>query len=82
MPLDVPAQAHQIPLAFDVFESSQQALSVAHHRFDEAEHRFRGLLAQPIQRFPTRHAQSVRHFLKRRRRVGRGLWNRGKALLE
>ncbi len=47
--LDVPAQGHQIPFAFDVFQSSKQTLPIAHHRFDDAKHRFGGLFAQPIE---------------------------------
>ena len=46
--LDVPAHRHQIPLALDVFQSSQQGLPIAHHRFDDPKHRLRGLLAQGV----------------------------------
>ena len=80
-PLDVPAHGHQIPLALEAFEPSQQALATAHHRFDDAEHRLRGLLAQPVQCFPAWRVQSIRHLLQRRGRVGRGFRSRGKALL-
>jgi len=79
--LDVPAQGHQIPLAFDVVESSQPALPMGHHRFDDAAHRFRGLFAQPVQLLPARRAQSIRHLLQRRRRVRRGFRSAGKTLL-
>ena len=46
--LDVPAQGHQVPLAFNVFEASQHCLPIAHHRFNDAEHRLRSLLAQGV----------------------------------
>ena len=52
--LAVPAHRHQIPLAFDVIEPLQQALAIAHHRFDDAEHGFWSLLAQPVEFFPTK----------------------------
>ena len=39
--LDVPTHRYQIPFAFDVFESSEQTLPIAHHGFDDAKHRFR-----------------------------------------
>ena len=47
-PLDVPAHRHQIPFAFDAFESSQQTLPITHHRFDDPGHRFRRLLSKPV----------------------------------
>ena len=45
-PLDVPGHSNQAPLAADAIEPAQQELSESHHRFDDAEHRLWGLLAQ------------------------------------
>src|SRR5665213_4492199 len=78
---DVPAHRHQIPFAFDVLETSQQALSIAHHRFDDAEHRFGRLFTQPVQPFTPRGLQPIRHLLQRRRGLRRGFRSGGKALL-
>ena len=47
-PLDVPGHGDEVPLATDVVEPAQQELAESHHRFDDAEYRFRGLLAQTI----------------------------------
>lgn len=58
--LDVPAHRHQVPFPFDVPESPQQALSISHHRFDDAEHRFGGLLAQRVQLPASRGLQPMR----------------------
>ena len=58
--LDVPAQSHQIPFACDVFQSSQQGLTIAHHRFDDAKHRLRGLLAQGVEFASPRCPQAIR----------------------
>ena len=33
----------QVPLTFDLVEAAQVELSEAHHRFDDVEHRFRGV---------------------------------------
>ena len=50
-PFHVPGQGHQSPLALDVIEPAQQELAESHHRFDDAKHRFRGLLAQSVEFF-------------------------------
>ena len=46
--LDVPGHGDEGPLAFDLVETAQQELPEAHHRLDDAEHRFGGLLAQAV----------------------------------
>jgi hypothetical protein len=68
--LDVPAHRHQIPLAFDVGESSQEKLG----RFDDAEYRFGGLFAQRVELSSPRSLEPMRHLVHRRGRVGRGSW--------
>jgi len=78
--LDVPTHGHQIPFAFDVFESAQQTLSISHHRCDDAEHRFGCLFAQRVELSAPRRLQPIRHLLQRGRRVGRGVERGGKAL--
>src|ERR1700733_15486608 len=45
-PLDVPGHCNEAPLAADIVEPAQQELAESHHRFDDAEHRFRSLFAQ------------------------------------
>jgi hypothetical protein len=67
------------PLTF--FSHTQQALAIAHHRFDDAEHRFRGLLAHPVEFITAWRAQSIRHLLQRSGRVGRGFGRCKNALL-
>ena len=48
-PLDVPGHGDEAPLAADAIEPAQQELAESHHRFDDAEHRLRGLLAQSVE---------------------------------
>src|SRR5208337_1553709 len=50
-------------------------------RLDDAEHRFRGLLAQSVQLFAAWRAQSMRHLLQRRGRDGWEFWSWSKTLL-
>src|SRR5712675_2005712 len=52
-PLHVPSHGHQAPLASDPIETAQQELPEAEHRFDDAEHRLRRLLAQGISFLPS-----------------------------
>ncbi len=79
-PLHVPGQGHQVPLAFHLFEAAQVELSETHDRLDDAEHRFRGLLAQGIGLPTLGRGQSVHHrlrrsrILRRRRRRGETLF--------
>ena len=47
-PPHVPGQGDQVPLAFGLGEAAQGELAKAHHRFDDAEHRLRRLLAQGV----------------------------------
>src|ERR1700681_697204 len=53
-PLDVPGHGDEAPLAADAIEPAQQKLAESHHRFDDAEHRLRGLLAQSVELFALR----------------------------
>ena len=48
-PPHVPGQGDQVPLAFGLGEAAQGELAKAHHRFDDAEHRLRRLLAQGVE---------------------------------
>ena len=50
-PLDVPGHGDEAPLAADASEPAQQKLAESHHRFDDAEHRLRGLFAQTVELF-------------------------------
>src|SRR6202034_4345287 len=79
--LYIPAHRHQVPFAFDVLKPSKQTLPISHHRFDDAEHRFGGLFAQPVEFPAPRRLEPMRHLLQRCRAVGWGFWRRGEALL-
>ena len=58
-PLDVPGHSNQAPLAADAIEPAQQELAESHHRFDDAEHRLRGLLAQTVEPCGVRRRQAM-----------------------
>src|SRR5271163_2827353 len=66
-------------LAADAIEPAQQELAESHHRFDDAEHRLRGLLAQSVELFALRCPQTPSHgfdrcrVFRRRRRRGKSL---------
>src|ERR1700681_1477910 len=60
-PLDVPAHGDEAPLAADAIEPAQQELAESHHRFDDAEHRLRGLLAQTVELLALRCPQTPGH---------------------
>src|SRR5208283_6129264 len=47
--LDVPGHGHEAPLAARLCQSAHRELTEAEHRFDDAEHRLRGLLAQSVE---------------------------------
>ena len=75
-PLDVPGHGDEAPLAADAIEPAQQELAESHHRFDDAEHRLRGLLAQTVELFALRCPQTPGHgfdrcrvFRRRRRNL-------------
>src|SRR5580693_10422592 len=82
-PLDVPGHGDEAPLAANAIEPAQQKLAESHHRFDDTEHRFRGLLAQTIEFFALRCLQTPSHRFDRRwifryrRRRGKSLLPRG-----
>jgi hypothetical protein len=48
-PLDVPTHGDEAPFAANAIETAQQELTESRHRFDNTEHRFRGLLAQGVE---------------------------------
>ena len=68
----IPCQTHQTPLTAHrhLCQSAQQELPEAHHRLDDADHRFDGLLAQGIGRTTCLCVQPVGHRLRRSRRAG------------
>ena len=77
-PLDVPGHGDEAPLAADAIEPAQQELAESNHRFDDAEHRLWGLLAQTVELFALRCPQTPSHgfdrcrvFRRRRRAVNR-----------
>src|SRR5580704_11573132 len=76
-PLDVPGHGDKAPLIADAVEPAQQELAESHHRFDDAEHWLRGLLAQTIELFALRRPQTPGHsfdrcrVFRRRRRRGK-----------
>src|SRR5580693_10433285 len=72
--LDVPSHGDEAPLAANPIEPAQQELAESHHRFDDAEHWFRSLLAQAIELFALRCPQTPGHGLDRCRVVRRGRW--------
>ena len=63
--LDVPTHGDEAPFAANAIKTAQQELAEAHHRFDDAEHRFRGLLAQGVKRFSLWCPQLPSHGLDR-----------------
>src|SRR6202049_5400906 len=63
--LEVPGHGDKAPLAANLVETAQQELAKAHHRFDDAEHRFGGLFAQAVKLLALRSAQAPRHPLGR-----------------
>src|SRR5450830_1699097 len=65
-PLDVPCHGHEAPLAAHLVEPAQQELAESEYRFDDAEHRFRGLFAQSIELPAFWRFQPMRHGLDRR----------------
>src|SRR5450759_4834596 len=65
-PLDVPCHGHEAPFAAHLVEPTQQELSKSEYRFDDAEHRFRGLFAQSIELPAFWRFQPIRHGLDRR----------------
>ena len=79
-PLDVPGHSNQAPLAADAIEPAQQELSESHYRFDDAEHRLWGLLAQTVELFALRCPQTPTHGFDRHRvfRTGGGAANRSR----
>src|SRR6266852_1958223 len=78
-PLHVPGHRDEAPLTLDLVKATQEELTEAHHRFDDAEHRFRNLLAQGIEllafgRLQTMaHGRERRRVLRRRRCFGKAL---------
>src|SRR6202158_3883550 len=63
--LDVPGHGDEAPLAANLVEAAQQELAESHHRFDDAKHRFRGLLARTIDFFALRCPQTPSHDFER-----------------
>jgi hypothetical protein len=49
------------PLASDLLHAAQRESPKAHHLFDDAKHRLRGLLAQGIRRTPRLGRHAMRH---------------------
>src|SRR5260370_5271878 len=78
-PLHVPSHRDEAPLTLDLVKATQEELTEAHHRFDDAEHRFRNLLAQGIELLAFRRLQTMapgrerRRVLQRRRCFGTAL---------
>src|SRR5215217_8354801 len=74
--LHVVGHGHEVPLATDVVEATQQELAEPECRFDDAEHRLGRVLAQGVQRPALGCLQPMRHRLNRgwmvRRRRGGG----------
>jgi len=52
-PLEVPRHGHGAPLAPYLSEAAQEELAESEHGFDDAEHRFRHLLAKRLKLFPS-----------------------------
>src|ERR1700759_5198542 len=66
-PLHIPGQGHKAPLTADTVDPAQQKLAEAQHRLDDAEHRFRQLLALCVELFAARGLQAMRPRRERRR---------------
>ena len=60
-PLQVPGHCHQAPLAADLVEPAQQELAKAENRFDDPEHRLRGVLSPGVELLAFGRGQAVRH---------------------
>src|SRR5665213_1207311 len=78
-PLHVPGHGDEGPFAPDVVEPAQQKLPETENRFDDAEHRLRGVFAQGVKLFAFRRLQAMDHgvdwgwIVRRRRRRGEAL---------
>jgi len=72
--LEIEGQTDQAPLESLGQFPAQGELAEAHHLFDDADHRFDGAFACPIDRFAQRSLELVRHLdlraRVRRRRIG------------
>src|SRR5258708_13187040 len=66
-PLHVPGHRDEAPLTLDLVKATQEELTEAHHRFDDAEHRFRNLLAQGVELLAFGRLQTMAHGRERRR---------------
>ena len=71
---DIPCHGDQLPLPLHPRQAAQQELPEAHHRLDDAEHRFHGLLAQAIELAPPSRLETMLHPLHRAGRLGQ--WGR------
>src|SRR6185436_1610847 len=80
-PLQVPGHGHEVPLAANLIESAEQELAESQHGLDDAEHRFRGVLALGVELPALKRLQAVGHGLDRCRIVRYG-WRLGKALAQ
>src|SRR5208282_4374110 len=65
--LQIPSLGHESPLAAHFFEPTQGKLTESEHGFDDAEHGFRRLFAQGVERAAFRRLQFMGHRLDRRR---------------
>src|SRR5208282_5945622 len=65
--LQIPSHGHESPLAAHFFEPTQGKLTESEHGFDDAEHGFRRLFAQGVERAAFRRLQFMGHRLDRRR---------------
>src|SRR5258707_2692811 len=66
-PLHVLGHRDEAPLTLDLVKATQEELTEAHHRFDDAEHRFRNLLAQGVELLAFGRLQTMAHGPERRR---------------
>src|SRR3974377_2015957 len=67
IPLHVRGHRDEAPLTLDLVKATQEELTEAHHRFDDAEHRFRNLLAQGIELLAFGRLQPMANGCERRR---------------
>src|SRR5258708_37121336 len=66
-PLHVPGHRGEAPLTLDLVKATQEDLTQTHPRFDDADHRFRNLLAQGLELLAFGRLPALAHARHRRR---------------
>src|SRR5260370_22979922 len=79
--LEIESQTDQAPLASGGLNPAQRELAKAEYLFDDANHRFDGAFACPVDRFAQRSSELVGHLDLRTGILRRWIWQGREALL-